>query len=567
MSLFDNLFRRQNSPTTAVSLEEAIQKVGVSEFVQNLSEDVREEIRENIWNRSEFDTPYANANQERHLGVPGRFTILREWSFIERKEILERSHQVWERNPLANAAVTYTTQFSIGEGGTFSYSSKESREIIQEFIQDPENNFESYEKEFCDAIQVDGELFVRFFSNQQGRMVIAPLRPWHIQWVTTERGFFKRIISYHHVFAIYKEEPTEVEFGQEDIPANDVLHAAINRLPYENRGRPELFRVLPWLRAYKDWLEDRARINKRKGTLLYDVTIKNGRPDIVQAKQAQYRQPPTSGSLLIHNEQEEWNVLSAKIEAGDAAEDGRQFKLMVAAGLRLPEFMFSDGANASLASARAQQLPALRKFTNFQDILEKQVWKPIFRRVIQSAVDSGRIKEYVQEVDSLGNPIMEEPSAGGLLTQAFNLIKSGKILEAVNHVREAIDQGATPRMVRAVDSFDYQYPDIEGDNPQNLAAALAIMTQNKWISKNSATHKLGFDPTLEKDKIRREDAEELNAQLEQAMAFDALDFGGDNSAEGFGNENPPFGAPIPGNETNFPEQTREQMRPDEDTGL
>lgn len=469
-----------------------------------------------------------------------------EWNYIERREILERCHQAWERNPLANSAVTYTTQFSIGDGGTFTYFSQEVKEVLQEFINNPENNFKAYEKEFCDALQVDGEIFVRFFHDAQGRTLVVPLRPWHVQWIATDKDFYQRKLSYHYVYAVYKDEPTQVQYGEEDIDAKEVLHLAINKMPYELRGRPELFRVLPWLRAYKEWLEDRARINKRKGSLLYDVTLKNARSDQVASKQAQYGQPPSSGSLIIHNDNEVWQVLSARIEAGDAAEDGRQFKMMFAAGQRLPEYFFADGQNASLGSAKAQQLPALRKFTNFQDILVEQCWMPIFKRVIQAAIDSGRIKEYVQQIDSNGKPVLITSNETGGMPD----MGGGMPPNMMMSVRESIEQGAVPKMIKAIDAFEYKYPDLEASDPQTLAAALAIMVQNGWVSKSTATSQLGFDPSKEKENIKREKDADTQEQVDQAALFAGLfnpindpNYGQNMMGQGMSEMDDPFALP------------------------
>lgn len=492
---------------TIINPQQYLDGVGIDEFVNNIPSEQREALRESLWSRFEFDTPYARTYDFEKLGVPGKFTILREWTWVERLEVLERCHQAWERNPLANTAVSYTTQFAIGDGGILSFGSNEVKDVITEFINDPENNFRAYEKEFCDALQVDGEVFVRFFSNAQGRVTIVPIRPWHIQWFNTDPEFWKRVISYHYVYMIVRDKPGESDFGMEDIPADEVIHFAINRLPYELRGRSELFRILPWLKAYKDWLEDRARLNKRKGAILYDVTLKNANPGSVSAKRAQYQNPPSPGSLAIHNENETWQVLSAKIEAGDAAEDGRQMKLMAAAGIRLPEYMFADGANANLATSTSQQLPALKKFSNFQDMLVLMCWKPIFRKVIEIAVKKGRIEEKVQMVDENGDPVYQEPNFPGLMAEAVRLLRKGRLLESFSLVREAVDTGASPKMINAVDAFDYNYPDLRDKDPQSLAQAMAIVAQNEWASDETISRDMGFNPVVEKAKILRQKGE------------------------------------------------------------
>ena len=163
------------------------------------------------------------------------------------------------------------------------------------------------------------------------------------------------------------------------------------------------------------------------------------------------------------NENMALQSVESHINAEEVVEDGRQIKLMAIAGMMLPEFFFADGANSTLASATAQSLPALRKFDDYQHILENHVWIPIYKRVIQNAIDAKRIPEDVKQIDSTGRP--------------------------------------TGKTIKAVDSFSYQYPEIKEKDPFNLAKALQIATQEGWASDATAATKMGFDPNQERELI------------------------------------------------------------------
>ena len=464
-----------------------------------------QKIVEDVSSRFEFDTPYNASYQSEKLGVPGKFTLLREWVWTERMDVLERAHQAWERNPLAKTGVSWTTRFAIGKGGTLTYKAAEVKEVLEEFINDPMNSFQAYEREFCDALQVDGEIWVRYFTNAQGRVVIIPLRPWHIQWITSDPDNYKEVQSYHYVYMIYQDYPGAAQMGITDVPADEIQLVAINRLPYEMRGRPDLFVILPWLKAYRDWLEERARINRRK-SVYYHVKLKNAQNNQVASIQAKFKQPPAPGSIIVTNDNVEWIVLDSNIRAGEASEDGRQIKLMAVAGMQLPEFYFADGANANLASATAQQLPALKKFSDYQDILTDQLWKPIFKRVIANAVKAGRITGdavtdkdddvLLDMVDADGDPVLDA--------------KTGE-----------------QKKVKASEAFDYQYPQVEEKDPYNLAKALQIAVQAEWAANETAAQEMGYDPQIESKKIEAEAAK----RLERAM----------NTPRGFN----PDGTPVP----------------------
>lgn len=407
---------------------------------------------------------------------------LREWDSAgplgttsTRREILMRTHLAWERNPVAKQAVAITTQFAMGDGLTLKCYNPDVEEVLEEFRDNKENGVELYEKLFCTDLQIDGELFIRFYKDDggQGRTLINPLKPWEIWWIETERGFPMRPVSYHWYSLSTNFTPGDLQIVTEDIPAAEVLHITINRHSYEQRGRPDLFNILPWLKAYKDWLENRARQNFWRGALLWWVKLINGTPAQVSGKRAQYKQPPPPGSMVVSNDKEEWSALQNDIKAGDAADDGRQIKLMSAIGKGLPEYMLSDGQNANLASASAQQLPALRTFGEYQDIMVNQVWWPIYTQVIHNAIDAGILPEEVQEYDSDGDPMFEE-------------------------------DGKTPKMIETCEAFGLEAPELESDDPNTLAQALQIAVNNEWASGETAAGRMGFDYTSEQKKIERE---------------------------------------------------------------
>jgi hypothetical protein len=457
---------------------------------------------------------------------------LREWDSAgplgttsTRREILMRTHMAMERNPIAKQAVHITTLFSMGDGLTLKCYNPEVEAVLEAFRKNPENAVEKQEKALMDTLQVDGELFIRFYDGRNGETLINPLKPWEVWWIETERGFPKRPVSYHWYSLSTNYTPGDLRILIEDIPAEEVLHIAINNLAYEQRGRPDLFAILPWLKGYKDWLENRARQNFWRGALLWWVKLIGGTAGQVAGKRSQYRQPPPPGSIVVTNEKEEWSMLDNKVSAGDAAEDGRQIKLMSAIGKGLPEYMLSDGQNANLASASAQQLPALRTFSEYQDIAVNQIWRPIYTHVLQHAIDAGLLPAVVQGHDGDGEPMFEEVEDEGL------------------------EIGAKPRkgpakMIDTLEAFDLSAPELESDDPKTLADSLMIAVANGWASNETASGRAGYDYASEQKKIEREDKA---AQLKAYQGGAAV-----------------MGQPLPDGEADEPqtaEPAREAARP------
>ncbi|MFA4973878.1 MAG: hypothetical protein WC683_14800 [bacterium] len=419
--------------------------------------------------------------------------------------MLTNCHAAYQRNPLAKQAVQITRQFAVGRGHVVTCRNQDVQAVIDEFRANPENAVEEMDKTLLQDLQVDGEIFLRKVAGENGGGVIVPLPPWHIVEIETDPGFFRRVLRYHLQYTTGTQSTTSVggQIVDEWIDAAEVLHVAVNRHSYELRGRPDLFVVLPWLRAYKEWMENRARQNMWRGALLWDVTISGATPNNVASAVSRYTKPPTPGSIIVHSDREVWQPLSNSVGAADVSEDGRQMKLMTAVGMGLPEYMLSDGQNANLASATAQQLPALWKFTDAQQTMAEQVWMPIYRWVIQMAINAGRLPDEVPVQDADGDEILGADDA--------------------------------PEMIDTLDAVHVKFPDLQEDDPKTLAEALAIATMSGWVSDEGAgdiiTATLGLDAAVERKRIERE-KEAARSEVAQGLALRPRDIGLPDEGEG-----------------------------------
>ena len=131
---------------------------------------------------------------------------------------------------------------------------------------------------------------------------------------------------------------------------------------------------------------------------------------------------------------------------------------------------------STLASASAQQLPALRKFSDFQDVMVWQVWQTIYERVIENAVKAGTLSEMVEEQDEDGDPVLD-------------------------------DLGQTEQ-IKSVEAFALAGPELETDDPKTLAEALQIAVNMEWVSNETASSRMGYDPRIERKKRKRERQEQ-----------------------------------------------------------
>lgn len=441
----------------------------------------------------QFDSPNRSA-ADNPITMPVE-DPLREWDHGTREQVLTNCHAAYQRNPLAHRGVNYMASFVVGDGFSLSCRNKQVDEWLTAFIDNPDNDIRAYERQAAIDLQVDGELFLRYYDGSEntstrGQVVVVPQRPWECTYIKTEKGFFRRPDAYHFERIVSRgDDPTGSEpQAAEDVPGDEILHIAVNRHAYELRGRPDLYPILPWLRAYKEWLEDRARQNARRGTLLWDVAVTaGGAPNAISSVMARWSRPPTSGSVYVHSDKEKVSAVENAVNADAASEDGRQMKMMVAVGLGLPEYFLSDGANANMATTKSQTLPAMMTFQDYQRLLIEKLWYPMFRRVLQAAIDANILPPMVDEEDADGDPLYEELAPDA-------------------------DEDA-PRVIRKIntlDAYDVAYQPIGDKEPFTLAQALAIASSNGWVSDETATTEMGFDYGIEQKRRKREQAEGAN---------------------------------------------------------
>lgn len=477
------------------------QPISLAEHIRKPLEDAGklteylQEVSQSETMRFQFDSPYRNGSD---LPInPTTEDPLREWNAATRQMVLANCHSAYQRNPLANTAVQYTADFVIGEGFNLTCRNKKVQKFLEDFIKHPDNAIREYERQAVIDLQVDGELFIRYFTGSgamtQGQVVAVPLRPWECMGIQTELGFFRRAELYHFQMqqSTGDDWGTRYETVNIQIPADEVQHVAINRHGYELRGRPELYRVLPWLRADSEFLQNRARQNHWRNALLWWVSVTTNSASQLAQIAARWARPPTPGSVVVESDKVKVSPLTNSSGGAEADHDGRAIKLRSIIGFRLPEYFFADGFNANLASSKSQSLPAMTKFSAFQTIMVEQVWTPMFKRVLETAIEAGLLAEEVQEQDSEGELIF---------------LKDGDFDEDGLPVT-----GKQPKMCDTVDVFDVSYAPLADEGMKDLAEALALIKANGWIDDQSAQEDLGLDPAIIAKRLKRQQENERDA--------------------------------------------------------
>ncbi|MEW6555094.1 MAG: phage portal protein [Actinomycetota bacterium] len=331
-------------------------------------------------------------------------------------------YQAYLTNPLAKRYVRYITYFVVGDGVNVVADEESVNEVLQGFWGDDDNDMEVAVKEMSDWLAICGEFFVRFFYDQYvGKTHIGLIDPSEIVHIETDPDNVKRHIAYHRKYRVQKSlevQPdgsvnVEYENAYEkiDVQRSDgllnAMHVKVGGVSNAVRGISDLLDIIVWMERYRQWLEDRALTNKIRNLFHYDVTIEGGnRQDIkdylsklkgreVKSMREDYQDFSTSeriraGAIRVHSDKIKWDTVQPKVDASDAKEDGRAIKLMVAAGMGIPEHWLGDTGNTNLATAKALDLPTLRQFQDRQKVMRRAL-RVILKQVIACQREYGSL--------------------------------------------------------------------------------------------------------------------------------------------------------------------------------
>lgn len=307
------------------------------------------------------DVGRADDGLER-LGRTAGTDLDKSWGTLQGE--LKDALTVWRKNPLARRLIGIVTAYVVGGVG-FKLKAP-GRKTLQKFLDDfahhPENRLALRQSDWCDELSRSGELFPTLHTNvADGMSYVRAVPASRIEGIEWMPGDIEAETVYHEVTDSPAEKGREwhhprtqtidpsMRDGTEIPPA--MLHYAVNRPVGCVRGESDLASILPWLKRYSRWLEDRVRVNAGLRAFLWIVKVPQR---LLEAKRKQYKDAPPPGSVMVINKDlEEWEAVTPDIKAGDVKADGRALRWMVAAGgpgVSLLDFGESETSN--LASSR-----------------------------------------------------------------------------------------------------------------------------------------------------------------------------------------------------------------------
>lgn len=204
------------------------------------------------------------------------------------------------------------------------------------------------------------------------------------------------------------------------------------------RGRTILEPILRPTRMYEDWIRDRLVLNKVRSALAV-VRIVNGTPN--QIKSVQMGNRSERASTAGYNRQKTWRpgtiitappgvdykMLSANINASDAAQDGRNILLTMAVGVGFPDmYMTGDWQSTNFASSAVAQNPFVRECEDQQDFFEPHI-EDILDQVFLIGIENGDLPTDLDRTVSLEWPPLIQRDLISVVTALMQLFNAGII--------------------------------------------------------------------------------------------------------------------------------------------
>jgi len=281
-------------------------------------------------------------------------------------QIYQDALTAWRKNPIAWRIINITTDYVVASGIQISSPNRSMQKFLSQFWNHPKNMLSLRLESMSDELARAGDLFVLLFRNpQDGMSYIRFVTKDRIQRIETAANDWETELVYHETQDVGN---TKQWYGVEhpDAAQQDavMIHYTVNKPTGAIMGESDLTTMIPWLLRYSRLLEDRVRLHWAIRAFLWIVTVPSNK---IREKTEQYRNPPDSGSIIVKDETEKWEVYAPSLNASDAQSDFRAVRGMVDAGSGYPPHWRGEGGDINLATATAMQSPAERHLTRRQN--------------------------------------------------------------------------------------------------------------------------------------------------------------------------------------------------------
>lgn len=407
----------------------------------------------------------------------------------DRVKIQSECLRAWRINPIARRIVNLISQFVVGDGVSMECDHRATQRFIDEWFNHPLNRIPSQLKAWKDEGTRTGNLFFLFSVDKvTGMSFIRAVPADLIQDIQTSENDVMQETYYVRTTINESPWPAYDPNAEQD---QFMVHFADNVPVGTVWGEPDMAPMLPWIGRFGTWLEDRARLNHFRNSIMYILrlkgTVEKGEKDRREAELN--ANPPKPGSVLVTDEGEDWGILTPQLDAFDASLDGLALKRMVAAGIGIPLHWLAEPEGSTRTTAEAAGTPSFKTLTDLQNTF------------LNMLVSLAKIAVQVRKrYDHRVRPEAKIYARGADITERDNAnlaLAASRIMPVVSELfdRGGIDEGEFLRLVYRMAGEVY-----ETENGVPVMLKSPLRQANRQPARQPGTDPNAPDPNSQPDQ-------------------------------------------------------------------
>ena len=351
-------------------------------------------------------------------------------------------------------------------------------ETVQErwdmFCNDPINQFYARIEDYITELKLTGELLLPASPNTyNGLTRLGYIDTKLIDKVISDvSGFLVDTVTFHPPAAIGEIKPLKIIRLNEVTGKyeGDAFFYQSNKLLNQSRGYPDIMNLVDWLDGFDQFLFNSLEHNALVGAFFYDCKMTGATEEDLKNLAPQLA-PPKKGSVKLHNEKTEWDIVSPDLKAVDTSEYTRLLKNYILGAKGLPDHWFGEGSNTSLATAEAMGIPTMRMLKKEQKKI-KDFIEPIALYVVHTANDKMQLFSTDDKVEVHVDMFDFERKDAAVVGAAFvQLVQALTLATSNNWVTQdkakEICDGMLTRLGVTPD-FDMKVEDIKSKNDEGV---------------------------------------------------------------------------------------------------
>jgi len=358
----------------------------------------------------------------------------RDLNIFNQDRMIDIAYYLYKKNLTARRIIDITKDFVIGEGIQFSAEDDSVQEVLDDFWNDPLNQWDLKQGNKVAELGIFGEqIYPTFVNNVDGHVRIGYIDPKQISRIEYDEGncevprkIFLRArkdVGEEKSLSVvnYDDDPRSKTYGK---LVGECFFFAVNKVSNATRGTSDLFCLADWLDGYDKFLFNRLDRQSFMNAFVWDVTLNTAQPEDIIAWQKDPRNgPPKPGSIRVHNEKVKWEAVTPKMRSNDASDEGRMIKNHVLSGAGFPEHWFADGGNANRATAGEMGEPTIKQLKSRQKYV-KFVYTYIFQHTIDQAKIHGTLSANANEKFQVIMPEISVKDTKGIATAMKDISSS-----------------------------------------------------------------------------------------------------------------------------------------------